>query len=198
MSGALRPGRLALVVWLTVVWCLLWEDARPGTVLAGLAVAVAVTALVRFRDDGQRNTIRPLPALRFGAWFAWALVTSTWAVVREALAPRTRLREGVVAVPIRGCTDFVVGLVANAISLTPGTLTLEARRGEPTVLFIHVMHLDDPEDVRREVLGIEELAVRAFGPAEAVAALADPPPGLPARTEPSPRPAAPTDDRGAP
>jgi multicomponent Na+:H+ antiporter subunit E len=187
VTGALRPGRLALVVWLTVVWCLLWEDASPGTVVAGLVVAVAVTVLVRFRDDGQHGTVRPLPALRFWLWFAWALVTSTWAVVREAVVPRgrSRLREGIVAVPVRGPTDFVVTLVSNTISLTPGTLTLEARQGDPTVLFVHAMHLDDPDDVRREVHRIEEMVVRAFGPAAAVAALADPPPELPAGLDPT-------------
>ena len=32
-------------------------------------------------------------------------------------------------------------LIANAVSLTPGTLTLEVRR-EPPTLYVHVLHLD--------------------------------------------------------
>ena len=41
---------------------------------------------------------------------------------------------------------------------------------DPLVLYVHVLHLDDVEQVRRDILHLTDLTVRAFGSAEAVAA----------------------------
>ena len=68
---------------------------------------------------------------------------------------------------------LVATIVADAISLTPGTLTLEARyrdgedppRGSPPVLYIHVLGLADPEDIRADVHRLERLVVSAVTPA---------------------------------
>jgi multicomponent Na+:H+ antiporter subunit E len=60
--------------------------------------------------------------------------------------------------------------VADAVSLTPGTLTLEVQR-EPLILYVHVLHLRSVEDVRRDVRRLELDAVRAFGSAEALRGL---------------------------
>jgi multicomponent Na+:H+ antiporter subunit E len=65
----------------------------------------------------------------------------------------------------------VVTLIADAITLTPGTLTLEVV-ADPLTLYVHVLDGRDLEAVRREVRRLEVLAVRAFGDAEALAGLA--------------------------
>ena len=53
-------------------------------------------------------------------------------------------------------------LVANAITLTPGTLTIDAR-GRPAVLYVHVLSFDAVEATRAEVEDLERRIVRAFG-----------------------------------
>lgn len=179
--------RLVLVTWLTAVWCLLWADAHPGTVLAGLLVALAISQVVTTPDaDDQavagshpplRHVIRPVHAARFLRWFAVALVKSTWSVAREAVTPGSTIRAGIVAVPIHGPTPLLTTMVANTITLTPGTLTVEAvpdDDGRHTTLHVHALHLTTPEELTEEVALIEALVVRAFGPSEVVAVLEEP------------------------
>ena len=166
--------RLVLVTWLTAVWCLLWADAAAGTVLAGVLVGLAVSQVVEPAHAPQGHVVRPLHALRFLGWFALALVRSTWAVAREALTPGSSIREGIVEVPIHGPTPLLTTIVANSITLTPGTLTLEAvpaGEGRHGVLHVHVLHLTTPEELIEEVARIEDRVVRAFGPAETLALL---------------------------
>ena len=88
----------------------------------------------------------------------------------RVVAPRDRVRTGIVAVPLLGCSDAVATLIADAISLTPGTLTLEVRR-EPLTLYVHALDTRDVEELRKEIRVLEVLAVRAFGDAEALAGL---------------------------
>ncbi len=84
-------------------------------------------------------------------------------VAWEVVTPQSRINEGIVAVPIRGVTRGLTAVVANAITLTPGTITLEVHE-HPTVLYVHVLHLHSLEAVRAEVRHLEELAIAAFGP----------------------------------
>lgn len=161
--------KLARVVLLTVIWVVLWSDLSLANVLSGLFVAGAIVAA---GDTWRRGTliIRPLHALRFAGYFLVKLVESNFVVARTVIAPRDRVHTGIVAVPLRGCSDAVVTLVADAISLTPGTLTVEVRR-EPLTLYVHALDTRDIEQVRRDIRTLEVLAVRAFGDSEAIAGL---------------------------
>jgi multicomponent Na+:H+ antiporter subunit E len=68
------------------------------------------------------------------------------------------------------CSDLVITVVANAITLTPGTLTVELRR-DPTTLYVHVLHLSDLDEVRRDIRTLQRKVVRAIGSAHALALL---------------------------
>ena len=54
------------------------------------------------------------------------------------------IRTGVIAVPLPGCSDGLLTLVTNIIALTPGTMPLQVTQ-DPTVLYVHVLHLGDVE-----------------------------------------------------
>ena len=161
--------RFVHIGWLVAVWVLLWGAVTPANVLSGLLVAGVVVAIsgARRRDH---ITVRPIATLRFVAHFAVQLVVATAVVAWEVITPRNRIRTGIVAVPLHGCSDAVATLIADSISLTPGTLTVEVDR-QPLTLYVHVLHLRDIERVRRDVRRIEVLAVRAFGDAAALAGL---------------------------
>jgi multicomponent Na+:H+ antiporter subunit E len=63
-------------------------------------------------------------------------------------------------------SDGIVTVVANAVTLTPGTLTVDVHEpgdDTPPTIYVHVLQFDDVESVRRDVLRLEQLAVRAFG-----------------------------------
>jgi multicomponent Na+:H+ antiporter subunit E len=90
------------------------------------------------------------------------LVRANVTLARTILAPRDRLRTGVVAVPLDDVSDGVLAVVVHLTALTPGTLTVEIER-DPTVLYIHVTALRDREDVVRELRTTQRLAVAAFG-----------------------------------
>lgn len=159
----------AHVLWLAAVWVALWGELNAANALGGLLVGgVLVGAFPRHRSP-LRWRLRPLPAVRFAAVFFRDFVEANFVVAWEVITPNNEsVNEGIVAIPLTGASDGIVTIVANAISLTPGTLTLEVRR-DPTVLYVHVMHLREIEDVRRDVLQLELLALRAFGSDDAIA-----------------------------
>lgn len=162
-----RAPRLLTVTWLTVVWVALWGDLSAANILAGLAVSGMLVSLFPPSPPGVAGTLRPAPTIHFALYFAWKLIEASMILAWEVVTPRNRINQGIVAIPIQGVSDTLTTLVANAISLTPGTVTIEIRR-RPTVLYVHVLHLHDIEAVRREAQYLEVLAIRAFGSARAV------------------------------
>jgi multicomponent Na+:H+ antiporter subunit E len=57
---------------------------------------------------------------------------------------------GVVAIPIRAKTDLEITLLANLISMTPGTLSLDVSEDRKT-LYVHAMYVKDPQDLRDDI-----------------------------------------------
>lgn len=163
-------GRITVIAWLTTVWVALWGSLTAANIVVGSCIG---TLLVLAFPSGTSfcPRVRPVAMVRLALFFALRLVIASSIVAWEVVTPRTRIREGVVAVPVRSDSDVLVTMVANAVSLTPGTLTLEVDR-ERMVLYVHVLHLRDPERVRADVRRLDELVIRAFAPVGSIAALA--------------------------
>ena len=156
-------SQVALFVWLAMVWVFLWGDPAPGTAIAGATIAAVVMVTVRGTRATTHGAIRPLHAFRFLGYFLYKLLEASAVVAWEVVTPRNRINEGIVAVDIDDyLSDALVTVIANAISLTPGTLTIDVRR-HPNVLYVHVLHLHSVEQTRREVHELQGYVVRAFG-----------------------------------
>lgn len=156
---------LAAVAWGVVVWTALWGDVSVANALGGLAVGLVTVLLVPVAPDRDSHpvAIRPVAAVRFLLFFVRALVVASAVVAWEVVTPRNRINQGIVKLPLRTTSPGLATLVANAISLTPGTLTIEVRR-EPLTLYVHVLHLREVEAVRADLRRLEARALAAFDP----------------------------------
>lgn len=85
------------------------------------------------------------------AWlFIYELVVSSVLVARDVLTPRSRARPGIIAVPLDVRSDIGITLLANLISLTPGSLTLDVAPDRRR-MFVHMMFIGDPDADRRSI-----------------------------------------------
>ncbi|WP_162453161.1 Na+/H+ antiporter subunit E [Phytoactinopolyspora mesophila] len=98
--------------------------------------------------------------LVFVGYFAYALVVASLWVAWDVLTPRQRLRAGIVAMPMQGRTPMEMTLMANLVSLTPGTLSVTIN-AEPNVLYVHGMYQDDAEAFRQELQDFERRMLSA-------------------------------------
>ena len=160
-----------VLLWLTVLWVAMWHDVSVANVVGGLGVGVLVLVVagaprVLDRDDPDRSRVRFFRSIHFAGFVLYKLVEANLYLAWEIVTPQNRINVGVVAVPLRTESSVAEMVVANVITLTPGTVTIESL-GTPPVLYVNVMHLHDVERVRRDLLHIEELSVKAFGSARA-------------------------------
>jgi multicomponent Na+:H+ antiporter subunit E len=158
-----------VLLWITVLWVFLWGNLSVANVASGLTVAVIVLAVARLprtSSGANRGRLAPLAALHFVGFFLYKLFEANIFLAWEIVTPKNRINTGIVEVPLRTESNVATMIVANVITLTPGSLVIEAV-GSPPVLYVNVLHLHDLDRVRRDLLRIEELSVRAFGSAVA-------------------------------
>lgn len=160
---------VVLLLWLTFVWVSLWGSWSVANVLGGLVVATVLLLVLPLPTVPHAGRTRPVALAVFAAVFLWELLRASATVVLQVLRPRAALRQAVIAVPVSGASDRLLTLVANAVSLTPGTLTLEVDRPRST-LYVHVLDVRggaaEVEAQRASILRLERLAARALGSAE--------------------------------
>lgn len=154
------------LVGLTVTWVVLQGDLTVGNVLGGAGAAALVLVAVPVADRPRAHRVHPLALVRFVGFVLVSLVTSSLAVVAASLAPSpSRLRSGIVRCELPGATPLVTTMVADAITLTPGTLTVTADAGpDGAVLHVHALGLTEPDAFRAEVADLHRRAVAAVTP----------------------------------
>ena len=85
--------------------------------------------------------------------FLRELALSVQDVIRTVLDPRRARRSAIVAVPLDVRSDAGISVLANMITLTPGTTSLHVS-DDRRVLYVHVMNVSD-QSVRQIKDGFE-------------------------------------------
>lgn len=178
MSPARRIGRLArrravgagllqpiAVAWLVVLWLLLWGRVTPGLVASGLLVAAIAIAMFPLPSLGIEGRIRPLAAVRFGARFAFDVVRASVEVAALAVRRDQEAPTAVIGVQLVTRSDLMLTLVAETLSLVPGSLVVEIDRHD-SIVYLHLIGVRDRGEVERErrlAQETEARMIRAFG-----------------------------------
>jgi multicomponent Na+:H+ antiporter subunit E len=91
----------------------------------------------------------------------WGLVRGAVSVAWLSVRPRLRLRPAIIAYPLTLSSDAQITLLANMITLTPGTLSVDVSDDRRT-LYIHTIDLGDREDLVGQIAsGFETRVLRA-------------------------------------
>jgi multicomponent Na+:H+ antiporter subunit E len=147
---------------LALAWTAIMGSFTPVTFLAGFVLGYGVLWLGRPALGPSAYYKGIWRGIAFVGFYLWELVVSSVRVAYDVVTPRHRMRPGVVAVPLVAHTDFEITVLANLVTLTPGTLSLDISADRQT-LYVHAMYLDDgPDGVREEVQKLERRVLRVF------------------------------------
>jgi multicomponent Na+:H+ antiporter subunit E len=82
-------------------------------------------------------------------------------VAYRALHPDLPVYPGILAVDIEGLSDLEVTMMANTITLTPGTLTLDFDRNRD-LMFVHTINARELEEVREGIKEVQRYVRRVM------------------------------------
>ena len=149
----------AFVFWLLLIWPvapsdgrLLWGDISAGLIVAGL-VALVARQIVTERFGRLVDPLRYFWAAVYLFVFGYYVIKANLDVAYRVLHPAMPIRPGIVRATSKLRSASARTALANSITLTPGTLTVDiAEDGTFYVHWINVLTLEEEETAKR-ILG---------------------------------------------
>lgn len=109
-----------------------------------------------------QGPLRILYGFELFFYFFKELVKANLLVAKSVLESNDKLRPAIVQIPLDVKTDLPITLLANMITLTPGTLSLDISK-DRKFLFIHVLDTSDVEQTVTEIKsGFEKRLLRLY------------------------------------
>lgn len=135
---------------LAFVWCLLQNEISLQQFIIGYVIGAGIMLffLRVFHDEIYFRKVGAGCYLLF--FFLKELLVANWAVTKLVLSLRRQMRTGIIAYPLELQNDILITLLANMITLTPGTLSVEVSP-DRRFLFIHILDIADAEEEKRKI-----------------------------------------------
>lgn len=155
----MNPG--VLIVLLTIGWAAATGSFTIANLIFGAVIGGFCLFLIRGPIGGRRFWNRTLKVLSLAWLFLVELITSAVRMAFLVLRPRLNLRPGFVAFPLTVTGDVEITLLANLVTLTPGTLSVDVS-ADRKYLLIHAIDVTDREELIRSIReGLEKKVMEA-------------------------------------
>lgn len=141
----------AINIILAFVWAGLMGSINMGTLTAGFVLGYGVLFLIQRALQKPSKYFTKLPAvIRFIFFYIKEILISNFVIAYDILTPSHHMTPGVIAIPLDAKTDLEITMLANLITMTPGTFSIDVS-SDHKVLYIHAMYIKDPDALRTEI-----------------------------------------------
>lgn len=149
-------------VLLALAWAAVSGSFSPQNIIFGFVLGIAALSVIREQVGSVGYFGRARRVISLALLFVYELILSAWRITLLVLSPNMKLKPGIFAYPLKVDRDFEITLLANLITLTPGTLSVDVSE-DRRFLYVHAIDCSDPAQTRREIAdGFERKIMEAF------------------------------------
>lgn len=151
----------SLNIMLALGWMLLNRSYSTEDFITGFAVGFLALVLTQPFQKKPAYGKRLLSVAKLIIIFLYQLVVGSLQVVWDVLTPTHLSTPKIINLPLTVTSDFQIMLLANLISLTPGTLILDLSR-DKKYLVVHAMFAKDEAAIINDLKhSFEKLVIEA-------------------------------------
>ncbi len=149
---------LALVFWLLITF----RFTLPNLLVGSVAALACAAIFSKYYFHNVYKFLQPQRYFWFIVYlfiFVWACIKANFDVAYRVLHPSMPIRPGIVRVRTTLKSEFAKTLLANSITMTPGTITVDIIDDS---LYIHWIFIrsEDPEIYTRMIIGVFEKYIK--------------------------------------
>lgn len=130
---------------LTIVWVFLTGSLAVVNFIFGFVLSFFVLWIISRKQENRKYFVIAPRIISFFFYFLYELFKANIQVAADVVTPKFYMTPGIVAFPLDAKSDLEITLLANVISLTPGTLSLDVSK-DKSILYIHAMYVGDKEE----------------------------------------------------
>ena len=152
---------ILLIIWVLLTWSLQWQELIVG-------VVIALIAQLMLGDIFPVGAVKIFNQIRFFWLVVYAIVfigyviKANFDVAYRVLNVYMPIKPGIVKVRTRLKTDMARTFLANSITLTPGTLSIDIVDDHLYVHWINIVSADPEKETEIIVRRFENLLERIF------------------------------------
>ena len=150
-----------LLTWILLTGTLAADELLLGSIVS-LVVVFASGPRLALLSGLRLVPLAPLHMLRYLGYFFTQLALSNFDVARRVISPNLPINPGLVEVRTGLTSDLGRMLLANSITLTPGTLTVEAEGDRMLIHWIDCPAGSDLESATRAISAGFEQRISTF------------------------------------
>jgi multicomponent Na+:H+ antiporter subunit E len=142
--------RLLMNLLLTLIWVALTGEFTFINFSFGFIMSFFILWLMARTPEEKRYFDRLPKIISFTFFFFKELIKANLQVAYDVITPKFYMQPGIVKIPLDATTDLEITLLANLITLTPGTLSLDVS-DDKKVLYVHAMYIKDRDQFVQSV-----------------------------------------------
>ncbi|MCB9993411.1 MAG: Na+/H+ antiporter subunit E [Hyphomicrobiaceae bacterium] len=149
---------------LALVWVSITGSFSAPNLVMGWIISLIAMWVVRNQMTTPVLITRMRRIIGLIYLFLYELLMSALRVASLVLTPNvnTHLKPGIIAFPVSAKSDVEITLLANLITLTPGTLSVDVAE-DRSVIYVHCISVDDKQKVIRDIAdGFEAKIIEVF------------------------------------
>ena len=133
----------------SLLWAALLGAFDALTLLSGFALGLGIFRLT-LQKPTRAYRQRVFGIARFTLFYIREILTSNWRIACDIFRGKPRIQPGIVAVRVEPLGPRATVLVANLITMTPGTLSLDIS-ADGRFVYVHCLYLQDPAATRESM-----------------------------------------------
>ncbi|MCC0044207.1 MAG: Na+/H+ antiporter subunit E [Brucellaceae bacterium] len=147
---------------LAIAWAAVSASFTLANLIFGFVLSAVALYLIREQVGYVGYLTRSWRVVSLAALFVYELILSAWKVTTLVLSPNMKVKPGIFAYPMKVDRDGEITLLANLITLTPGTLSVDVSDDRRT-LYVHAIDCSDVDQTRADIAeGFERKILEAF------------------------------------
>jgi len=156
---------MRLIFWtlfLFLIWVGLTMSFSSQELITGFVVSFVIALLyVKNYKSEDKFRFRPIAYIIYFVVFMKNLILSNWDVAKRVIDPKLPINPGIVAIKTDLKEDYKKLMLANSITLTPGTITMDVRDDTYFIHWIDVV-TSDVNEASEEIAGDFERTLSAL------------------------------------
>ncbi|MCX8081955.1 MAG: Na+/H+ antiporter subunit E [bacterium] len=144
---------LIVFILLFGIWKILTWSNEPGNYIAGILVSLFVTLLYGrefpYHPEHTFQIRRYFAFVKFIFVFIWQMIKANFIMAYRILSPGPPIKPGVVKIPLYLKSPLGRIILANSITLAPGTFTMDI---DEEFLYVHWIYVETTDPIKAEEL----------------------------------------------
>ena len=136
---------LCMAFWILLTWSFSVQELAAGAVVS-LAVALfSGRFFIHKKAFWLFNPAKFFGLIAYVFIFLWELIKANWDVAKRVYGGCVNVNPGIVKIPVDVKSDYGRSMLANSITLTPGTITVDTvEEDDQAYYYIHWIDVTAP------------------------------------------------------